>query len=186
MSQAAIFDAENWFSSHCTGARNLSPETLRIVTNFALLWNLFEGLLCDNHAGIAAFEDISKQISVRGVAPPDLANAIAFYQFRYVGPEGMRPRFNGLNFRRNDRRELVEEVLLGADTKFESQLMSLLIIVYRLRNNLFHGLKSIDMLNDQGQNLDMACRVLASILELSDSYMIHKPTIEHSQDRHKN
>lgn len=39
-----------------------------------------------------------------------------------------------------------------------------MIIVYRLRNNLFHGLKEIPTLNDQIPNLDMACRALAAIL----------------------
>ena len=40
-----------------------------------------------------------------------------------------------------------------------------MIIVYRLRNNLFHGLKSIPTLNDQVANLNMACRALASIVQ---------------------
>jgi hypothetical protein len=40
-----------------------------------------------------------------------------------------------------------------------------MIIVYRLRNNLFHGLKSIDMLNEQVDNLNMAAKCLAAILE---------------------
>jgi hypothetical protein len=43
-----------------------------------------------------------------------------------------------------------------------------MIIVYRLRNNLFHGLKSISTLNDQVTNLDMACRALAAIVKASE------------------
>lgn len=46
-----------------------------------------------------------------------------------------------------------------------------MIIVYRLRNNLFHGLK-IDMLNDQAASLDIAAGALAGILEASENYLL--------------
>jgi len=46
-------------------------------------------------------------------------------------------------------------------------VLASLIIVYRLRNNLFHGLKEIGALNEQVQNLDVACRVLAIVLLLA-------------------
>ena len=40
-----------------------------------------------------------------------------------------------------------------------------MIIIYRLWNILFHGLKTLEMLNDQVQNLANATRCLAAILE---------------------
>jgi hypothetical protein len=50
-------------------------------------------------------------------------------------------------------------------TDAPSQLLAVLIIVYRLRNNLFHGLKTLWMLNDQIFNLDKASRTLAAIVK---------------------
>ena len=75
--------------------------------------------------------------------------------------------FDGLEFRPNDREALVRAVLSGTDIDAHSQLLAVMIIIYRLRNNLFHGLKTISMLNDQVSNLDMACRMLASVVKAS-------------------
>jgi len=47
-----------------------------------------------------------------------------------------------------------------------------MIITYRLRNNLFHGLKEIKTLNDQVPNLTMACRALAAIAQVSGAMII--------------
>lgn len=47
-----------------------------------------------------------------------------------------------------------------------------MIVIYRLRNNLFHGLKEIDTLNEQVRNLNEACQVLAAIVEASRDPLI--------------
>jgi hypothetical protein len=47
-----------------------------------------------------------------------------------------------------------------------------MIIIYRLRNNLFHGLKQIDSLNEQIPNLTIASQALAAIVQIS-----HPPPI---------
>jgi hypothetical protein len=65
-------------------------------------------------------------------------------------------------------------VLRGEKRDPASQLLAVLIIVYRLRNNLFHGLKKVDGLNDQADNLNMACRTLASVLEASEDRLIQR------------
>jgi hypothetical protein len=44
-------------------------------------------------------------------------------------------------------------------------LFALLMIVYRLRNNLFHGSKQIGNLNNQAENLNMGSKVLTAIME---------------------
>ena len=54
-------------------------------------------------------------------------------------------------------------------------MLALMIIVYRLRNNLFHGIKSVHMLNDQVQNLDNASHCLAAILESTRSHLVVRP-----------
>ena len=81
-------------------------------------------------------------------------------------------RFERLEFRSADCREHVEAVLRSEKKDPESQLLAVMIIIYRLRNNLFHGLKEMDTLNGQVPNLTMACRVLAAIVKVSKAPMI--------------
>lgn len=84
---------------------------------------------------------------------------------RYCTTDGFGDRFEGLYFRSNDRRNHVESVLVEGPASLKDMLLALMIIVYRLRNNLFHGLKTLDTLNDQVQNLAVASRCLAAVLE---------------------
>lgn len=49
--------------------------------------------------------------------------------------------FAGLHLRRNDNFALVSEVLKGANRNHADGVAALLIVVLRLRNNLFHGVK---------------------------------------------
>lgn len=168
MSPSQAFDARAWIASNTVGGTEVTNEAQQAVAAFTTMWNFFESTLCDNRASVAAFERIAGRLDETRV--PELTrraldSCLTFWQFRYLTPEGFAHRFDGLNFRRNDRRPHVEAVLQGSATEPHEQLLAQMIIVYRLRNNLFHGIKTLDMLNDQVQNLSTASRCLAAILE---------------------
>lgn len=80
---------------------------------------------------------------------------------------GTNHKFQRLNFRRNDRRELVEAVLLEDDVVPGEIAKALLIIAFRLRNNLFHGIKWAYEMRDQQRNFEHATIVLTRILDFN-------------------
>jgi hypothetical protein len=162
-----IFDAEEWIIANCADAQALAPDTLRVVSNFTLMWNLFENTTCNNDAKVGTFDEIAGAIIQRGPLPDEVKAGVRFWTERYWTGTDFNYLFGGLEFRKNDREELVKAVLSGTQTDARSQLFAVMIIVYRLRNNLFHGLKTISMLNDQVSNLDMACRTLAAVVKAS-------------------
>lgn len=172
MTSTSSFNASNWISTNCTGAQNLLPETIVVVANFALMWNFFEGVMCKRQAGVVAFEQCIAEISGRVVHHDGIEEAITFWTFRYWTGTEFQDHFNDLHFRKSDRKDHVEAVLRGDMADFGSKILAVLIIVYRLRNNLFHGIKTIDMLNDQAKNLDMGCRALAAVLEVSGTHLV--------------
>jgi hypothetical protein len=47
-----------------------------------------------------------------------------------------------------------------------------MLIVYRLRNNLFHGIKTLETLNDQIDNLNTASRCRGVLMTLFHSTLI--------------
>ncbi len=175
------FDAARWIAGNTLGGRRLTPEATSAVSDFTLMWNLFEDIACNNEASIRTFEAFVGRINIESL-PPEYLEAIkeclAFWQFRYRTPTGFADRFFGLNFRRNDRQELVEAVLEEREQDHASMLLALMIIVYRLRNNLFHGIKSLEMLNDQVPNLTTASRCLGLILSVAQSHLIRHPPAE--------
>ena len=135
-----------------------------MVSNFTLIWNFFEDTLCHKNANLSNFDDIAKAIALRDL-PDGVKVGVRFWADRYRTGQKFNFLFEGLNFRQGDRRDLVEAVLSGAKSDAYSQLLAVMIIVYRLRNNLFHGTKTIPLLNQQVSNLDMACKALAAIME---------------------
>jgi hypothetical protein len=157
------FDAEAWIKANCRDARHLKPETLQVVSNFTLMWNYFENLTCGTRADMAKFERVAATVAARGDVPAAMALALEYWGNRYYGLHGFNALFDGLQFRAGDRRQHVEAVLSGNLNDVKDRVLGAIIIVYRLRNNLFHGLKEISTLDEQAANLDTACRVLAAI-----------------------
>lgn len=175
MSPSHAFDAKHWITENMLGGTELRPEATSAVANFTMMWNLFEGVVCRNHANVKEFERLAACLADAPVDEGDLRSlddCLAFWSFRYRNPEGFSSRFDGLHFRPNDRREVVEDVLLSNRGDLKGKLLSLMVIVYRLRNNLFHGLKTIDMLNDQVQNLNTASQCLGTLLRATRTHLV--------------
>jgi hypothetical protein len=175
MTTVNAFNATEWIAQNTAGGTEFSAEAHEAVASFTTMWNFFESTLCDNRASVAAFERACERFAVNQTSPATIAaldECLAFWRFRYRTPDGFGHRFESLYFRPNDRRAHVESVLEGKSTDPKARLLELMIIVYRLRNNLFHGLKTLAMLNDQVANLSTASRCLAAILEAIPSRFV--------------
>lgn len=169
------FSAAEWIAQNTCGGTELTADAQNAIAGFTTMWNFFESTLCANHASVPVFERVCGRFRPDQVPPERieaLDECLAFWKFRYTTPEGFGHRFEGLHFRQRDRREHVEAVLQGEVTEPAAKLLALMIIIYRLRNNLFHGLKTLEMLNDQVQNLENASRCLAAILEAIPSRFV--------------
>jgi hypothetical protein len=173
----ATFSAKHWINTNCFGGDILKPEAVDVISNFTLMWNLFEGVVCDNHADIRVFEKLSAKIAQRASLSSEIEDGVRFWSARYLTDAGFNDLFQGLHFRPRDCREHVEAVLRSEKNDPRSQLLAVMIIIYRLRNNLFHGLKTIDTLNDQVPNLAMACRALAAIMQVSQAPIMMVQTV---------
>lgn len=176
MPKVPEFNAADWIAQNTVGGLNLSIEAQQAVADFTTMWNFFESTHCDNRASIAAFEHVVEQYEPTEVSGEALKACLTFWSFRYRSRDGFSTRFDGLYFRQRDRRDHVEKVLLGEVEGAKEELLALLIIVYRLRNNLFHGLKTLEMLNDQVENLRNASRCMAAAMEAIPSRFILRRT----------
>ena len=160
------FNASRWIAQYEYGTP-LEPETSATVASFTTMWNVFEGMVCNHRASIAEFTRHAATIDKLEISDQDLQtleDCLAFWTFRYRTPDGFSDRFLHLHFRSNDRKELVEEVLQGTKTELTEKVLALMIIVYRLRNNLFHGMKAFHGLDRQVPNLNVASQCLAALV----------------------
>lgn len=80
--------------------------------------------------------------------------------------DSSHPIINGLNFRNGDNEPLVKDVLLGNKNAPAELLSAALLIVYRYRNNLFHGIKWTYGLEGQQSNFENAIDLLINVMEM--------------------
>lgn len=167
MSGNQPFDAAKWIAQHTYDGVEISKEAKAIISSFALMWNLFEIALCDKFANVDKLVRLVERLEPATV-DTDVQEAIRecvhYWRTRYFGGGQVGVSLDGLHFRDRDRRDVVETVLQQQESSLEQELLACLLIIHRLRNNLFHGLKEFSRLNLQVENLDYACRGLAAAL----------------------
>ncbi|NPD21270.1 hypothetical protein [Alterinioella nitratireducens] len=157
--------AEDWLERSQPGYRELAQGERSAVAGFSIIWSVFEAAAL---SGSGSVRSIGQFIDGNREALVDFAPLQApldYFQDRYVEDGAINLRFDHLNFRRNDNRELVEAVLLGRNDDNAEKAKALLIIVYRLRNNLFHGLKWAYEMRDQQANFEHGILVMTNVLD---------------------
>jgi hypothetical protein len=150
----------NWLNNRF--GINLNEEDLTNVKDFTLIWNVFESSIFRSSFSIAKTEQKLKQ---QQFDINDFQQFLDYFKNRYVTNSTINGRFQNLNFRRNDRETLVTEVLLGNNENANDVLLAMIIIVYRFRNNLFHGEKDIQVIDQQKTNFKNANELLQLLLE---------------------
>lgn len=138
-----------------------SDADLQSVKDFSLYWNVFENIVCGNNFSIGTVEQsyLNKNLN-----RDDFQPTIDYFRNRYITNGKLNDKFPYLYFRNNDRQSFVENVLLGASDNTNDIILASTIIVYRFRNNLFHGLKDITLINFQRENFEVANNFLQKTL----------------------
>ncbi|MFN8211184.1 MAG: hypothetical protein U0T33_09495 [Bacteroidales bacterium] len=142
---------------------NISEETLEEIKNFTLLWNIFDNTIFNTHFSIH-----NLNLEIDRINPPfnDYQEIFRYFQLRYVDNGAINERFRNLNFKQNDREPFVIRALLDNDLPNNDKILAVGIIIFRFRNNLFHGIKDFHFLNGQIENFRFANRYLQIFLDL--------------------
>ncbi len=156
-----------WLKRVAPGFDLLSTEEIKAIADFFFLWSFFEYTVLDNAGNAKTIIHAVKSLSKRGTLTLNpFRDAIRYYSERYYDGTQFTYEFNGLNFRPSDHRSLVEKVIQGRPTDDADILSAILIIVFRLRNNLSHGVKAVYGFRGQLENFRHANTVLMSFVEL--------------------
>jgi hypothetical protein len=141
------------------------PEDVsELVIDFFWLWSLFE-FKCLKKNGCA--KTIEGWVSIKKTEiPSEEANCfVAYLRDRYLNEGKINAEFSSLNWRKKDRKEFVQGVLEGASPSAPEIYQALLLIVYRFRNNLFHGPKWERLFEGQCENFKRANLLLMETLK---------------------
>ncbi|ARQ13724.1 hypothetical protein NXC12_PE00122 (plasmid) [Rhizobium etli] len=155
-----------WLQAKAPGFKNLSKDEQNAIADFSLLWSLFESRVLNTEGNVknicAAVESWHDASTLDADAfDPELA----YFRERYYATGAFTYHFNHLHFRKPDREDLVRAVIDGSDNDPRSRMAAILIIVFRYRNNLFHGVKWQYNLEGQFGNFTAANAILMKVLE---------------------
>lgn len=137
-------DEIEWFKKD-RGYYEFDSEKLTSIFYFTLIWNLFE----------KTFEKVKgKGVNIKD--SPDIARKYAskintdilqicweYFLKRYIENGQPKTVFNDFKFNTGDNKAQVIKTLQTDDPIGEEKLEAMLRIIFRLRNNLYHGEKEI-------------------------------------------
>ncbi|WP_316840058.1 hypothetical protein [Pedobacter gandavensis] len=149
----------NWIN-HRFGI-NLNANDLESIKDFSLIWNIFERFVCQNNFSI---QGVEQAIATKNINRAEFQPQLEYFRNRYISNGMVNLKFHNLHLRANDRSAFVESVLKGNANADLEVILGMVIIVYRYRNNLFHGIKDIQVIDQQKGNFDNANIFLKSLL----------------------
>jgi hypothetical protein len=156
-----------WLEQNASGFSDLSPDEREAIFHFSLLWTIFEARALNTMASAKAIRELvaawaqENRLNVDGFAEP-----LRYFSARYFKDGEPTEKFHGLHLRQNDAPDLVRSVLRGDDQDATNRVVAALIVAYRLRNNLFHGVKWGYGIKDQLNNFLNASAALMAALEI--------------------
>jgi hypothetical protein len=158
-------DPNNWLKTNALGYSALKEAEREAIVHFLFLWSLFEARVLDKFASSAKILSKVHEWSARDRFDPKMFDIeLLFFQKRYFLVDKPTNLFDGLNLRKSDSPKLVREVLSGTDRNPSHCVAVVLIVIYRLRNNLFHGEKWAYEIKGQLENFKHANAALITAL----------------------
>lgn len=158
--------SQQWLEARAPGFRDLPDADRRVIFDFSFLWSLFEAQIMENFARADRMRAKVDAWAADSTLEADRYEPeLAYFRNRYFADGALTYHFPHLNLRPSDHPALVQAVIEGANDDLRDRILALLMIVWRLRNNLFHGAKWAYQLRDQRDNFTQANSVLMRLLE---------------------
>lgn len=164
-----------WLEQNARGFQAIPHDAREAVMHFSFLWSLFEFEATDRHADANALVAVAEKWAQARLLDEDpFERALVYFRDRYYQHGEFTRHFNFLNLPDGDHRELVRRVLMNEDAERSEVASAVLIIVYRFRNNLFHGEKWLYEIQGQFENFNHANAVLMQAVELHRRLSDHR------------
>lgn len=139
--------------------------------HFSVLWTVFEAQVLKSNASAKSISQVVEKWEKQGkLKLLNTEEPLAYWTARYIEDGNPSYHFDQLHLRNNDNPELVLSVLKKEAVDPSSVASALLIIVYRFRNNLFHGAKWAYGVQGQLVNFAHACSLLMQSVEIHDHH----------------
>ena len=155
-----------WLNANAVDFNKLTKQEIEIIKDFSLLWSFFEFTKLNGNGNVNALTKLVNDLDSAGrLKRKPFDGPLDYFRNRYFDGKAFTPLFSGLLLTPRDQ-PLVEKVISGKINDDVHALQVLLIIVYRLRNNLFHGTKFNYGIGGQRDNFLNANSILMAVGDL--------------------
>jgi len=130
---------------------NIDRDNVQYILDFVLLWNLFELRYCDKNCTKNKIENLNYW---------DISNlnwVFDYFKDRYINNS---EKFNNLNFE-----SCLKNIIKDNLSNWTDKEKTILHIIYRFRNNMFHWEKEIYNIEWQEENFENANKFLYELLK---------------------
>jgi len=152
-----------------TGFNKLTSEEISAVQDFMLLWSAFEAESLHSHAGPQALVALASDLSTTGkLQGGGIDGEMGYFRQRYwqSGAQTAHALDLRLDLYKPSHQKIAYDFLNGSEKNLVGVLVGLLLVIYRLRNNMFHGPKWAYGIQGQYDNFTKASAVLKWVLSL--------------------
>jgi len=149
---------------------SLESNKIGSILYFGIIWASFEDEVCRNVANISQSHNLSISF-VNSAIPAQKAKLTKIWKYftaRYIESNTTNQIFHDFKFNANDNKPFVQYALLKQNrATYEEKAEAIIRIVFRLRNNLLHGQKNIDLLYGQNDNFKQANILLTMLIDMN-------------------
>lgn len=155
-----------WLQARAPGFNHLCGEEIDAISDFSLLWSLFESriLNADGSARAICYA-VDRWRDEGTLNAAMLETELAYFRARYFEGGAVTHHFGHLHLSANALRDMVLAVIDGSNNDDRDRVVAVLMIVFRYRNNLFHGVKWQYKLAGQLENFTNANSALMKVLD---------------------
>lgn len=142
----------------------LKNKTVLEIGRFAILWNCFESMLCNNKCNPSCIKRISSSIQLDMEKQANLAIVLNERRslFRQLELDYVRESLHPDNAIKSSKDDMAI-MCRFLEQSGDDLACGCLLVIHRIRNNLMHGLKLLGQLDDQIELFRAANEVLESI-----------------------
>ena len=151
----------------CKDCSEYFIEHRKFLFYFVVIWNLFEQKKMNRNASI--FRVNSFVNSIGNINNINIDEIFIYFKNRYTENNQTTELFNNLLWRpeENDiKTKTIKTLFDTARLNKKNQIKAVLSIIFRLRNNLFHGVKDIASIDEQRQTFELVNSFMLDLLEL--------------------
>ena len=142
------------------GTDRIEATDIDEIRDFALLWNLFESIFCNRNANLPKIFQVVDNC-VNHLVEEKYDTIFQYFYNRYKNDSD---KLEALRLK-GDAKSIVEHVLNDTYVDKNNKLKFIMSIIYRYRNNLFHGEKNMRYIQLQKENFKQTNAFLMYFIE---------------------